>query len=326
MSHFETGSESSETDETFIDELFEAVKGKSKLKEIRRYTKKVNVEDCNLDNININDIEAFEFIDDNHTLNDCNILNVSDQNEIVNLNYLKNDSQSCVQTIEDCNITDGINEIDDCNFLNVGNQNEIVNLNYLENDSQHFVQIIEDCNITDGRNEVDDCNVIDVDNQGEIENLNECEYDLQNIGRKRNISPNPKSWSRNENKSKRVRGEEYMGYRRKEKTSTNNIIHDTLRGERKIGPTCTSKICEKWKTRNCSTIKDDDRLHIFNSVWKKMPSWKEKQIFVLSLVNKIISKQRTSLSVTSRRNGTFIYYLKVGNNKLFVCRGMYSRP
>jgi len=50
--------------------LFEAVKGKSKLKEIRRYTKKVNVEDCNLDNIYINDIEAFEFIDDYHTLND----------------------------------------------------------------------------------------------------------------------------------------------------------------------------------------------------------------------------------------------------------------
>ncbi|KAF0715572.1 Uncharacterized protein FWK35_00022354, partial [Aphis craccivora] len=220
-------------------------------------------------NINIKDIEAFEFIDDNHTLNDCNILNVV-------------------------------------------NQNEIVNLNYLENGSQHIVQTIEDCNIIDSRNEVDDCNVIDVDNQCEVDNLNECEYDLQNIGRKRNISPNTKSWSRNEFLNER-----------KEKTSTNNILHDTLRGERKIGPTCTSKICEKWKTRNCSTIKDDDRLNIFNSFWKKMPSWKEKQIFVLSLVDKIIPKQRTSLSVTSRRNGTFIYYLKVGNNKLCVCRGMF---
>jgi len=54
-----------------------------------------------------------------------------------------------------------------------------------------------------------------------------------------------------------------------------------------------------------------------------MPSWKEKQIYVLSLVDKIIPKQRTSLSETSRRNGTFIYYLKVGNNKLCVCRGMF---
>lgn len=49
----------------------------------------------------------------------------------------------------------------------------------------------------------------------------------------------------------------------------------------------------------------------------------EKQIFVLSLVDKIIPKQRTSLSMTSRRNGTFIYYLKVGNNKLCVVRGMF---
>lgn len=271
MSNFETASESSETDEIFIDELFEAVQGKSKLKEITKYTKKVNVANLNSD-ININNIQTFEFIDNNKTLNDCSILNVGDQNEIVNLNYLENNLQHTDQTTEDCNI------------LNISDQNNIVNLNNLENDLQHFVQTIEDYNIVNGGNVVDDdnfsiiltndlqkndqttddFNVINIDNHGEICNINEFENDLQNIGRKRNIIPNPMTWSRNDTKAKRVRGEEYMGYRRKEKTSTNYILHDTLRAERKIGPTCTSKICEKWKTRNCSTIKNDDRLYIFN--------------------------------------------------------------
>lgn len=54
-----------------------------------------------------------------------------------------------------------------------------------------------------------------------------------------------------------------------------------------------------------------------------MTPWKEKQIFVLLLVYKIILKQRTSKSVTSRRNGTYIYFFKVGNNKLCVCPGMF---
>lgn len=114
-----------------------------------------------------------------------------------------------------------------------------------------------------------------------------------------------------------------MGYRRKNKKSTLDILHDTPRDERKIGPPCKSKICRKWKTRNCLEIKHEDRMQIFNNFWKGMTSWREKQIFILNLIEKIIPKQRTTQNIVSRRNGTYLYYLKIGDCKLCVCRNMF---
>ena len=54
-----------------------------------------------------------------------------------------------------------------------------------------------------------------------------------------------------------------------------------------------------------------------------MLTWKEKQIYVLSFMEKLIPKQKTTDKITSRRNGTYLYYLKVGNDKLCVCRSMF---
>ncbi|KAL5237055.1 hypothetical protein ACI65C_004465 [Semiaphis heraclei] len=162
----------------------------------------------------------------------------------------------------------------------------------------------------------------------ENQNIEVVEYEkdihnnLQNDGRKRNRVSNPNSWSRNETKIKRLKGESYIGYRRKEKDNTFNILHDTPREGRNLGPPCQSKVCEKWKTRFCLDIKNEERLDIFKNFWS-MTSWREKQIFVLSLVEKVIPKQRTTESATSRRNGSYFYYLKIGNDKLGVCKQMF---
>jgi len=69
-------------------------------------------------------------------------------------------------------------------------------------------------------------------------------------------------------------------------------------------------------------IKNEDRSDIFKNFWS-MTSWRKKQIFVLSLVEKVIPKQRTTESATSRRNGSYFYYLKVGNDKLGVCKQIF---
>lgn len=101
------------------------------------------------------------------------------------------------------------------------------------------------------------------------------ENNLQYVGRKRHIKSNPSSWNRNKAKSKRVRGEAYLGYRRKDKKSTLDIlysIYDIHRDERKIGSPCLSTICKKWKTRHCLEIKYNDRIMIFNSFWKELTS------------------------------------------------------
>lgn len=101
-----------------------------------------------------------------------------------------------------------------------------------------------------------------------------------------------------------------------------NILHDTPQEGRNLGPPCQFKVCKKWKTRFCLDIKNEDRLNIFKNVWS-MTLWREKQIFVLSLVEKVIPKQRTTESATSRRNGSYFYYLKVGNDKLGVCKQIF---
>ncbi|KAL4126132.1 hypothetical protein QTP88_010361 [Uroleucon formosanum] len=90
-----------------------------------------------------------------------------------------------------------------------------------------------------------------------------------------------------------------------------------------MGPPCQSKICKQWKTRFCSEIKCDDRLKIFNHFWKDLVCWKEKQIYILSLIELVEPKQRTTKCLTSRRSGTYFYYLKVGNSKFCVCRNMF---
>jgi len=80
----------------------------------------------------------------------------------------------------------------------------------------------------------------------ENQNIEVVEYEedihnnLQNDGRKRNRVSNPNSWSRNETKIKRLKGESYIGYRRKEKDNTLNILHDTPREGRNLGPPCQS--------------------------------------------------------------------------------------
>lgn len=88
-----------------------------------------------------------------------------------------------------------------------------------------------------------------------VEYEEDIHNNLQNDGRKRNSVSNPNSWSRNQTKIKRLKGEPYIGYRRKKKDHTLNILDDTPREGRNLGPPCQSKVCEKWKTRFCLDIK-----------------------------------------------------------------------
>jgi len=118
-----------------------------------------------------------------------------------------------------------------------------------------------------------------------------------------------------------VKGEAYLGYRRKDKKSTLEILQDTPRMERKIGPPCQSTICQKWKTRHC--LKNDDRVQNFNRFWKDLITWGEKQIFILSLIEKLTPKQRTTQNIVKLKTGTYLYYLKIDDCKLCVYRNMF---
>lgn len=266
-----------------VDELYEAVENSSKLVTRQTTVKKTISKPASL-NLNVSNE-----LDCNSEININNI-------EIFEFNELNNDNMKIIPNYE--NETESVTNH---NIIADIIHDDDTNKSSLEHNNNNNIQNNKDINVS----------------------VEENDTISQNIGRKRSKKANSEAWSRNDAKCKRIRGEAYLGYRRKEKQSTLNILHDTPREERQMGPPCQSKICKQWKTRFCSEIKCDDRLKIFNHFWKDLVCWKEKQIYILSLIELVEPKQRTTKSLTSRRSGTYFYYLKVGNSKFCVCRNMF---
>ncbi|CAH2267921.1 jg8383 [Pararge aegeria aegeria] len=87
------------------------------------------------------------------------------------------------------------------------------------------------------------------------------------------------SWKRVENEKRRMLGEKYTGFRKAEE----KYVQDSLKGERKLGPVCNSKFCQKNEIFECSKFSDEIRQSIFGEFWKM--TWEEKKIFVLSMID-----------------------------------------
>lgn len=307
MLEYEKDSESDNSFSTFsVDELYEVVANNSKSKTYMKNTPTDKISTPKLSNLNNLHSEMNEV----HN----NVTSDLDNSPLTNLS-----------NINHCDPEININDIEIFEFgdilINTNDIDTLVNENEKLSGS-----VTKQLDIQEGeynKESFEGQNIQKCVKDLDVVNFEEIDNSLQNVGRKRHVKSNPSSWNRNETKSKRLRGEAYLGYRRKDKKNTLDILHDTPREERKIGPPCQSTICEKWKTRNCLEIKCEDRLKIFNSFWKEMTSWREKQIFVLSLIEKIPPKQRTTKNIISRRNGTYLYYLKIDDCKLCVCRNMF---
>lgn len=274
-----------------VDELYEAVENSSKLVTRQTTVKKTISKPASLNLNESNELDCYVLNDRNSEINIDNI-EIFEFNETM----LNNDKMKIIPNYEN-----ETKSVTNHNIIADIIQDDDTNKSSLEHNNNYIIQNNKDINVS----------------------VEENDTISQNIGRKRSKKANSEAWSRNDAKCKRTRGEAYLGYRRKEKQSTLNILHDTPREERQMGPPCQSKICKQWKTRFCSEIKCDDRLKIFNHFWKDLVCWKEKQIYILSLIELVEPKQRTTKSLTSRRSGTYFYYLKVGNSKFCVCRNMF---
>ncbi|CAG4973629.1 unnamed protein product [Parnassius apollo] len=114
------------------------------------------------------------------------------------------------------------------------------------------------------------------------------EYGNLNSNRKRSLKGfgNSKKWDKSITKIKRMKGEEYVEYRKDKKVLGNEkfkVIHDIPRPAREMGPRCTSTFCTKSKVRGCSSLTEDERQNIFSKFWKDM-SWDQKKQYVVSHV------------------------------------------
>lgn len=125
----------------------------------------------------------------------------------------------------------------------------------------------------------------------------------------------PENWKRERNKVKRMKGENYLGYTR---TRDGKVSHNVQRDSRK-SVHCESEYCLRNK-RFCSSISIEDSQKLFSKFWSL--SWDEKKVYVCSLVD-YNPKKRSYTAGPSRRSGTFIYQLKVNNEKLKVCKRMF---
>jgi hypothetical protein len=114
-----------------------------------------------------------------------------------------------------------------------------------------------------------------------------------------------------------MEGKQYKGMSKNEEGAKTYCID---RNERIVSPRGCSKTCNKSKKRKCPLFTDNDRKEIFNSIWTL--TWDEKRVLVCSLVEQRDVKQRT-LDTDSRRNCSFLYFLRKENGKFPVCKSMF---
>lgn len=135
--------------------------------------------------------------------------------------------------------------------------------------------------------------------------------------RKRNRKANEEEWSRQKTKAKRMTGEDYVGYTRNEK---GEVAHNKVRSARKMGRTCISKKCLKYKNRSCSSFSEEHRKLIFKKFWEDM-SWDQKKMYVTGLME--MKPTQRKYVENSRRSITYNYFLKIGNERKRVCKTMF---
>uniref|UniRef100_A0A146L9H4 Uncharacterized protein n=1 Tax=Lygus hesperus TaxID=30085 RepID=A0A146L9H4_LYGHE len=114
----------------------------------------------------------------------------------------------------------------------------------------------------------------------------------------------------------------YIGYRRRDKNSTNVVIQDVPKEARKLMPPCNkTKFCQ---TRQCGSITEDDRRRLFEAFWRAM-QWDEKKRFLSSLVIQETPKRQsaTPKNPKKKRVASYTYHLLVNMKLLPVCQTMF---
>ena len=143
--------------------------------------------------------------------------------------------------------------------------------------------------------------------------------------RKRKKKVDKENWSREVNKEKRMRGDNYTGFSLEQKVSNGPKLQqqNVPKPERRLQQTCSSISCVRSKLRHCQEFTEQRREEIFTNFWKNM-DWREKKEFVRSSID-IIKKKESKEKVPeeSKRNETMIYYLKLQGIKVQVCQKMF---
>jgi len=124
------------------------------------------------------------------------------------------------------------------------------------------------------------------------------------------------------NKTLRMEGKEYLGYKKVlVKSSDESVIEKLIQSKRqrarRLGPRCNSAYCQKASALNCMEVDEAVRTEEFRKFWRM--DWELKKLRICSLVDLVQVKRRTT-GQDSRRSVTCMYYLPNGNEKVRVCK------
>ncbi|XP_041942157.1 uncharacterized protein LOC121705312 isoform X2 [Alosa sapidissima] len=157
---------------------------------------------------------------------------------------------------------------------------------------------IPDRENTDEQSENDDCNP-------------GTSADDDAVRRKRRA--NPSRWKANVQKKRRMMGQSYRGRR-----GNGSIIKEA----RKMGERCQSASCQKSKQIQCCEIDEGRMKDIFKYFWEKL-DWKERRMYVKTMVEVNGVKRRRTEAVTSRRSASLFCFLCVDGKRIRVCQRMF---
>ena len=124
---------------------------------------------------------------------------------------------------------------------------------------------------------------------------------------------NPDAWKGNIQKRRRMRGQSYLGRKK------NEFINIE---ERKMEGRCLAEACRKSSKLHCTEIDEGKREKIFKYFWGKL-DWKERKIYVKSLVEVSDVKRRRTEAVQSLRSASLCCFLCVDGRRLRVCQRMF---
>ncbi|ESO81952.1 hypothetical protein LOTGIDRAFT_170491 [Lottia gigantea] len=216
--------------------------------------------------------------------------------------------QDCAEEIDIDNLFENLINLENCNLESNKNNcstvrcsdEDVVRPNSPEND-------LDD--------EVRDPDYVPVEDDAQSDS--QSDNQTEPVGRiKRKMGP--QNWSRQHNKRLRMEGKPYKGV----KKIDGHFTYSSDKGSRKLKERKCTKTCEK--RNRCRDLTDDDRQKICTGFWENM-DWKEKKIFVNSLVDRESVKERTVAKDDAeyRRNGSNKYFLKKDNEKLQVCKSLF---
>lgn len=114
-------------------------------------------------------------------------------------------------------------------------------------------------------------------------------------------------WKKNVRKEKRLKGEEYVGFR--------NVIHP---GRPLLPVPCADK-----NNHDCSSLITGDTRSIIYKEFRSLESLEKQRQFVLSHVEQTPKKRTTRNIVNSRKKFTNHYFLTVKGEKKVVCREFF---